>query len=62
MYLDASASFTYSGKKDLDKDPIFIGKNFRDAIEVVPIVMFGSMISGILFFQSFWYKIQEKTS
>ncbi len=37
------------------------GKNFREGIDIVPIMLFANLLLGISFNLSMWYKLSEKT-
>ncbi|MGL4908945.1 MAG: lipopolysaccharide biosynthesis protein [Bacteroidales bacterium] len=45
----------------LDVFAYFTGKNFREGLGIVPIMLFANMLLGISFNLSMWYKISEKT-
>ena len=38
-----------------------IAKDYREGLKVVPVVMFGSILTGVFFNLSFWYKLIDKT-
>ncbi len=40
---------------------LFIGKNFREGVGIVPIVLFANLLMGIFFNLSIWYKLTNKT-
>jgi len=40
----------------------FIGENFRDGLNIVPIVLISQMLFGILVNLALWYKLTDKTS
>ena len=45
----------------LDVLQLILGKGYREAIQVVPIVMAAEIMMGIYFNLSFWYKLIDKT-
>jgi O-antigen/teichoic acid export membrane protein len=45
----------------LDIFVLFIGRNFREGIAIVPVVLFANLLMGIFFNLSVWYKLTNKT-
>lgn len=39
----------------------FVGKDYRDGLSVVPILLMANLILGIYYNLSFWYKLSDKT-
>jgi O-antigen/teichoic acid export membrane protein len=46
----------------LDTFALFMGKDFRTGVGIVPIMLFANLLFGITFNLSIWYKLSEKTS
>ena len=40
---------------------LIVGKNFRDGIDILPVVLASNVLAGVWFNLSFWYKREEKT-
>ncbi len=40
---------------------LIVGRNFREGIDILPIVLASNVLAGIWFNLSFWYKREEKT-
>jgi O-antigen/teichoic acid export membrane protein len=40
---------------------LFIGKDFREGVGIVPVVLMANLIMGIFFNLSIWYKLTNKT-
>ena len=40
---------------------LIVGRNFREGIDILPIVLLSNVLAGIWFNLSFWYKREEKT-
>ena len=45
----------------LDYFKLFIGPDFRDGLDIVPVVLMANLIMGIFFNMSVWYKLTNKT-
>ena len=45
----------------LDIFKYFIGFEFREGIQIVPVVLFSNLLLGVFFNLSFWYKLNDKT-
>ncbi|MBQ3619481.1 MAG: polysaccharide biosynthesis protein [Bacteroidales bacterium] len=45
----------------LDFFKYFIGKEFWDGLQVVPMLLFGHLLVGLIYVQSFWYKLKFLT-
>ena len=45
----------------LDYFILFIGSDFREGVEIVPIVLAANLVMGIFFNLSIWYKLTNKT-
>ncbi len=45
----------------LDVFQLFIGKDFREGLSIVPIVLLANLFMGIFFNQSIWYKLHNLT-
>jgi O-antigen/teichoic acid export membrane protein len=46
----------------LDVFVLFMGENFREGADIVPIMLFANLLLGITFNLSIWYKLSGKTS
>jgi O-antigen/teichoic acid export membrane protein len=46
----------------LDRFALFMGKDFRAGVSIVPIMLFANLLFGIAFNLSIWYKLSGKTS
>ena len=44
-----------------DMFALIVGSNFRDGIDILPVVLLSNVLAGIWFNLSFWYKREEKT-
>ena len=44
-----------------DMFALIVGKDFREGIDILPIVLASNVLAGIWFNLSFWYKREEKT-
>jgi O-antigen/teichoic acid export membrane protein len=40
---------------------LIVGRNFREGIDILPIVLASNVLAGVWFNLSFWYKREEKT-
>lgn len=45
----------------LDYFILFIGKNFREGVHIVPVILMANLVMGIFFNLSIWYKLTNKT-
>jgi O-antigen/teichoic acid export membrane protein len=45
----------------IDYFKLFIGVDFREGVEIVPVILFANLIMGIFFNLSIWYKLTNKT-
>ncbi|MDF1575496.1 MAG: oligosaccharide flippase family protein [Bacteroidales bacterium] len=45
----------------LDYFILFIGADFREGVEIVPVVLLANLVMGIFFNLSIWYKLTNKT-
>ncbi len=45
----------------IDVFKLFIGKDFREGLQIVPVVLMANLFMGIFFNQSIWYKLQNLT-
>ena len=45
----------------LDYFILFIGKNFREGVHIVPVILMANLIMGIFFNLSIWYKLTNRT-
>lgn len=68
IYADVMRYFVFAGMlifllvmMYIDVFKLFIGKEFRDGINIVPIVLLANLFVGIFFNQSIWYKLQNLT-
>jgi O-antigen/teichoic acid export membrane protein len=46
---------------NLELFSFFTGKDFREGVAVVPLMLFANLLLGIVFNLSMWYKLSEKT-
>ncbi len=45
----------------LDYFILFIGKDFREGVHIVPVILMANLVMGIFFNLSIWYKLTNKT-
>ena len=45
----------------LDYFVLFIGKDFREGVHIVPVILMANLVMGIFFNLSIWYKLTNKT-
>lgn len=45
----------------IDYFVLFIGKDFREGVEIVPIILMANLVMGVFFNLSIWYKLSDKT-
>ena len=41
---------------------LIVGRNFREGIHILPVVLMGNVLAGVWLNLSFWYKREERTS
>jgi O-antigen/teichoic acid export membrane protein len=46
---------------NIDIFAYFTGKNFREGVTIVPVMLFANLLLGVVFNLSMWYKLSEKT-
>jgi len=68
IYADVMKYFIFSGlviflvvMLFLDIFILFIGKDFREGVKIVPVILFANLMMGIFFNLSIWYKLTNKT-
>ncbi len=68
LYADVMTFFVIAGlfiflmvNLYLDYFVLFIGKNFREGVHIVPVILMANLIMGIFFNLSIWYKLTNKT-
>lgn len=68
VYADAAMAYTLVGSvmmlgilAYLDIIQLLVGKNFRDSLEVVPILLVAFLFLGIYYNIATWYKLADKT-
>lgn len=68
VYADAALAYTLIGSvmmlfilAFIDVFQLLLGKNFRDSLDVVPILLVSFLLLGIYYNISIWYKLADKT-
>lgn len=68
LYADVMTFFVVAGlfifllvNLYLDYFILFIGKNFREGVHIVPVILMANLVMGIFFNLSIWYKLNNKT-
>ena len=68
LYADVMTFFVVAGlfiflmvNLYLDYFILFIGKNFREGVHIVPVVLMANLVMGIFFNLSIWYKLTNRT-
>ncbi len=68
LYADVMTFFVVAGlfifllvNLYLDYFILFIGKDFREGVQIVPVILMANLVMGIFFNLSIWYKLTNKT-